>query len=93
MAKTIWKFPLVLSNTQEIPMPSEARILTVQEQDGIPCIWAMVNPSNTLEIRIIEMFATGQSIREDMGVDRQYIGTVQLYNGQLVFHLFERIGV
>jgi len=88
MIKQIWKFPL---DKETIEMPIYAEILTVQTQDNIACIWALVNPQNPKEQRAFEVFGTGIDINFDMGVERKYINTFQLNDGKLVFHLFERI--
>lgn len=90
MTKTIWKFEIQPQQTS-VEMPKGAEILTIQMQYGNPCIWALVDPLNDKEIRSIEVFGTGHSIYYDMGIERKYIGTFQLADGALVFHLFERI--
>jgi hypothetical protein len=95
MEKQIWKYKLKNTELQNITMPRYSRILCVQSQKGIPCIWALVdiNEKNT-ETRNIEIFGTGQAIPyTDPGVSRQYLGTFQIYDGDLVFHVFEYTGV
>lgn len=87
---TIWKFQLELADRQTVEMPSGSQILTVQLQHGKPCIWALVDTSQTgKEIRVIEIIGTGNPIPnpEDK---REYIGTFQ-FMGHLVFHVFERV--
>jgi len=93
MNKTIWKFELETTDNQTIEMPVNAEILTVQTQNEIPCIWALVDPTETKEKRFIEVFGTGHDIHYDMGVSRNYLGTYQLHGGSLVFHVFEYTGV
>lgn len=84
---TIWKFPLETTDEQVVDMPSGAKALTVQTQDGCACLWALVNPDNaTVEHRLIRIYGTGHSIPKHPG---DYIGTYQLCNGALVFHVFE----
>jgi len=89
MKKQIWKFPLHHSN--RIPMPIGSEILTVQTQNEIPCLWALVNPENETEMRLFEMIGTGHDITEDGAGERKYIGTLQLAGGALVWHVFERV--
>jgi len=89
--KSIWKFKLENSDTQSIEMPKNAKILTIQEQLGDICLWAMVDTEKKTETRHFEIFGTGESIYCDMGIERKYIGTYQLREGRLVFHIFERI--
>lgn len=87
MNKTIWKFPLELTFRQSIVMPVGAEILTVQIQNEIPCLWALVNPDEVVEFRHIEIFATGTRFY-DIIVPRKYISTFQMGKGQLVYHAF-----
>lgn len=89
--KTIWKFELETTDKQIIEMPFNAEILNIQTQDETPCVWALVDPLEAVEDRVIEIFGTGHKLLEDMGVNREYIGTYQLNNGALVFHVFERL--
>ena len=93
MNKTIWKFELETTDNQTIEMPVNAEILTVQTQNEIPCIWALVDPTETKVKRFIEVFGTGHDIHYDMGVSRNYLGTYQLQGGSSVFHVFEYTGV
>lgn len=90
MKKQIWKFVITPSNSM-VEIPIGAEILTIQAQGENPCIWAMVDPSKKTEIRQFDVFGTGHDIIDNMGFERKYINTFQLYGGALVFHLFERI--
>jgi len=87
--KTIWKFPLDLCDQQQIPMPKGAQILTLQTQNGVPCIWVMVEDDAVeAEMRTFEIFGTGTEITKEKGFGRCYIGTFQ--RQQFVWHVFER---
>ena len=90
--KTIWKFEIPLSLSFTIKMPIDAKILCidVDQKNGCPCIWALVNPEEAKMKRYFEIYGTGMGIYCDMGIDRKYIGTFQLNSGALVFHVFER---
>lgn len=87
--KTIWKFRLSITSPQRVEMPEGAEILTVQSQDGIACLWAMVDIQNANVPRYIEIHGTGNSIHESMAVNRKYIGTFQ--QPPFVWHVFERL--
>ena len=89
MARTIWKFRFEISSPLRLSIPQGAQVLTVQDQDGDGCLWAIVEPENTLESRYFEIFGTGQLIHEDMGVERRYIATFQ--QPPYVWHVFERL--
>lgn len=67
-------------------MPASAQILCVAEQRGILCLWALVNPLAIAEKRIIRIAGTGHELPAEPGI---YIGSVQLKQGALVFHVFE----
>lgn len=90
MKKTIWKFPLEVTDKQFIKMPIGSEIISVQNQLETPCLWAIVNPDKAIEERCFELFGTGHNMPDDMGIDRKFIGTFQLRNGDFVGHLFER---
>lgn len=89
MKKTIWKFELETRDDQEIKMPIGAQVLTVQMQFGTPCLWALVDPNKEKETRTFEVVGTGHEIDYSL-TTRGYIGTYQLAQGQLIFHVFER---
>lgn len=84
--KAIWKFPAPLNGTVAISMPQGAEVLCVQVQNGLPCIWALVEPGNGDGRRWFEWRGTGQ---EFMGAPGRYVGTIQLNGGAFVWHLFE----
>ena len=83
---TIYKFPLKLEALQQVDMPAESKILCVQMQYGVPCIWAVVEWGAINQwSRTIRMIGTGN---EAPGETDDYIGTVQLDDGALVLHVF-----
>lgn len=87
--KSIFKYPLEAIDRQYIEMPEGATILTVQTQHGLLCLWAIVNNQNNLEKRTIIILGTGHDVpREQL----EYIGTVQMENGALIWHVFEEVG-
>ena len=87
--KTIYKFEFELADAATVTMPVGAKILTVQVQRGVPCLWAAVDLVGDMEQRIICTYGTGQSI--ESLEERKYIGTYQLHEGSLVFHVFEKL--
>jgi len=89
----IYKYELEVMDNQNLRLPIGAKILTVQSQNGKPCLWALVDISAETEVRHIEIFGTGHPVLSDMGTSREYISTFQMHGGQLVFHAFEYTGV
>ncbi len=87
MRRTIWKFPLYVTDAQTIPVPQGAKFLAVQVQAGEPCLWAMVNPDAPKVPVEIRIHGTGHALPDD-STHYDYIGTFQLDSGALVFHVF-----
>jgi hypothetical protein len=72
----------------EIEMPRGAHVLCVQVQHGSPKIWALIDEDAPMENRRFALRGTGHAA-EGLTV-LGYIGTFQMHNGNLVFHLFSR---
>ena len=82
----VYKYPLVVTDRQLVTMPKEAKIPSVQVQNGAPYMWALVNPENGTEEVPIRIHGTGHNIPD---ADRlAYIGTFQMPRYGLVFHAF-----
>lgn len=84
--EVIYKYELDVLDRQTIEMPALATILCIQEQGGKGQIWARVNPANELVPRVFETYGTGHELRGDTCC---YVGTYQVAEGRLVFHVFE----
>lgn len=83
---SIWKFQLEVTDEQLIEMPVDAEILDVQTQNGIPCLWARVDPTAEKIKRSIITHGTGHVVPETTGI---YLGSYQMEEGMLVCHVFE----
>lgn len=82
----IWKWPLILTDYQSVDVPEGSEILTVQVQHGNPQLWALCDEEETtMETLHIGMFGTGNPVPNNTG---EYISTIQLFEDQLVFHVF-----
>lgn len=86
--KAIWKYNLAIQDNQILTMPHDAQILSVANQNGNLCLWAMVDPEANPVKRCIEIIGTGNPINTDIGTDREFIGTVVI--NPFVWHVFER---
>ena len=88
--KTIWKIELKTADEQLIELPLSALILTMQTQNGKPCIWFLVDPDIPKEEwkeKKIMIYGIGHQIKKlNPGI---YIGTYQLSSGDLIFHVFD----
>ena len=86
----IWKYPLP-GPTDEftIKMPRNAKILCVQKQHGVPCMWAMTSGDDEVIPRVFRIIGTGNPFDDASWL--QYIGTFQELEVYLVRHLFEKV--
>ena len=84
---SIWKYELRVTPEQTIEMPFKSKILTIQVQHEIPCLWALVDPDLHNVLRDICIRGTGHKF-DGLG---EYIGTFQQADGSLVWHVFERV--
>jgi len=89
MEKRIFKYHLAVTDFQQIEMPEDAEILSLQIQKGKLCLWALIDIDKVLKYREFRMFGTGHLIPNDENL--KYIGTFQLFDGGLMFHCFEII--
>jgi len=86
--KRIFKYPLEVEDHQILEIPSN-RLLSVQEQNGEVVVYAMVD---TVKPPIKYEFAingTGNPVNFDAD-NFNFLGTVKLYNGSIMFHVFYR---
>ena len=85
---TVKKYEIWKQCFQAVFMPEEATILSVQEDDGEIVMWALVDDKKPSDFRDFEVFKTETPIPVDMGIEREYVGTVQC--GSEEYHVFER---
>ena len=85
--KTIWKYEINITDEQTIMMPKGSRTLSFQLQNGIPCIWAVVEPNVEKEKRKFFIAGTGNPFPCE--INAMFIGTIQ--NNGFVWHLFEQL--
>jgi hypothetical protein len=76
--------------TEKVEMPDQkhAEILSVQVQYGKVVMWAKVEPMDAPVVsRQFYIIPTGGRIPEEAN---HYLGTFQLNEGRLVYHVFEQ---
>ena len=84
--RAIWKYPIGLSIEPVVhSMPEGAQILTVQVQQDVITLWAMVDPDQPRTDRRFVVWGTGH--RHSDAEKLTYIGSVQM--GPFVWHIFE----
>lgn len=83
----VWKYKLDTTDFQVIDLPKGSQVLSLQMQDGVACVWVLVNPhEKELEPVIFDTYGTGHNI----AFVGKFLGTYQLCEGALVFHVFTR---
>lgn len=81
MKKQIWKYPMGMSSTHEMPFGAE--FLALQAQGDVAQAWFLVIPDQPKEVRKFKLYGTGHEIP----MREQYLGTLQ--SPPFVWHLFE----
>lgn len=92
--RAVYKYNLVDKNFSyicTISAPKGAEFLYVGNQHEEICVWAEVDTDNEMVDYQFEIFATGEEIKNDMGIDRKYLNSVMLNSGYYVFHIYQRI--
>ncbi len=84
--KTIYKYPLEITDTQVIKLPCKHKILSVQEQNTKLTMWVLVDSNSDEKDVTIEIYGTGNPILTDFK-RLTFIDTVQDFRG-LVWHVF-----
>jgi hypothetical protein len=92
MDKIIYKYPLTRDELQEVYLPVGAEILTIALQGDSLYLWALVNPNpKEHEFRFFEIVPTGHIFKQDSTIHRNFMTTIQMWGGSLVYHVFERV--
>jgi hypothetical protein len=95
---TICKYHLDIG-INYLSIPKNSNILSVGNQNDSPYIWVEINSEEQIseqisEQRILYVIETGTVYRNDIGEKnpqstKKFIGTVLLFNGNTVLHVFE----
>ena len=83
----IFKYELSVIDRQHISLPYGAKVLSLQVQRNKPYIWVLVNPHSTFFTK--HTFITVGTGHEALIDDTEFLGTYQLSEGALVFHVFK----
>lgn len=80
---TIWKFPFSISDTVKVLMPSDAVVLKIDSQGGVPTIWAAVSEDAKEVEHTFLLRGTGHPL----GCVGPHIAS--FFHGPFVWHVFE----
>lgn len=81
--KNIWKYELSMVNAQCILMQEGAEILSVANQCGTICLWALVEETAAQEGVNFYIYGTGNGCQPQ---GNRFLGTVQM--SPFVWHVF-----
>ena len=87
----IYKYPLPTKEKYQIDLPKGAKIVRVEDVDGLFYLWAIVNTDeqHTTEKRCLEFYKTGQQIETPLE-QLNYLGVCKLHIMQeLCLYVFE----
>lgn len=82
--KTIWKYEL-WPGKEELQIPKGGEVLCVKMQNGVPCLWVLVESEREVEEIRVSIYGTGFEVKENPG---KYAGT--FITEGFVFHVFVR---
>ena len=85
--KRILKYTLDIVDHQELTLSNNSKILSVENQRDNIVLYAITDEASPCHYSII-IHGTGHPADDVIGA--QFIGTVSLYNGSLMFHVFAR---
>ena len=89
--KRIFKYELETTDNQEIEVHRlegytfKERVLKIDVQKGIPCIWILVDDEEVKDKWVIKILGTGHDCFEDL---ERYLGSYQLIDGNFTGHVF-----
>ena len=83
---TIWKYPLEITDYQEIEMPQGARLLHVGlDPAGVPCVWAEV-VTDSRPKKIVPLYVVGTGNPVPFGAS-EHVGSFN--DGPFVWHVYK----
>lgn len=84
---TVHKYQVQMSAEFTVALPSGAEFLSVQVQHGEPQMWFRVDTDSPQRLQQFCVAGTGHPIAPELS-RLPHLGTFQLSDGALVFHLF-----
>jgi hypothetical protein len=87
--KRILKYPLKIVDQQELVLYADSKILSVENQNESIVLYALVEDCvRGIETHTVIIHGTGHDANDT--VDCDFIGTVNMHSGRLMFHVFAR---
>lgn len=88
--RKVFKYEIQNGNNDSkyVFMPARHNILSVQKQDDLVVLWALVDPMDKCVVHDLKQVMTGQEFKEED--DFMYLATLQLPGG-IVSHYFKKL--
>lgn len=84
----VLKWPMY-APVEVFSMPSDAEVIDVREQNGVPTLWTLSSTASNDVPRTFVGYGTGHPIAQ---ANEVYVGSAHNVHGEgLVFHIFERL--
>lgn len=84
----IFKYEIPIKDKFDLELPVHSKILSFQVQNEKPYIWVLLDENKVLRRRYFTIVGTGHEFYYHTDI-MKYIGTVQMAEESLVWHLFE----
>ncbi len=86
MTQRIYKYPLPITDEQDLLLPTGSQVLSVAAQNDAVVLYAMVDSAErNKESHHIAIRGTGH---EADGINGRFVGTVPMAGGLLMWHIF-----
>ena len=87
--KIIWRYPLMTGlDSQTVTGPGGAEFLSVMEENGVPTLYALVDPTAPAESTKVLMVRPQNPIIDEVLLSHRFLGTVKIPGVNLVSHIF-----
>ena len=83
----IYKYTLEVVDVQQLDLPTGSKILSVEEQNRKIVLYALVDDTQS-GLDCFEIFIKGTGHLADNIDNCEFLGTVKLYEGRLMSHVF-----
>lgn len=93
MQRIIYKYPLQVTDKQELALPADAMVLHVGEQRGVLCVWVDHPAYPESEEKAYERYTffirgTGNPFEDNGLIPPTFLGTVIMPGGIPVWHVY-----
>ena len=82
----IWKFPLAIGNSSVVLMPEDSKMLSVGNQNGVLCLWAVCEIEKKYVPHKFTVVGTGRLMPKQLG---NFLGTAIVPPN--VWHVYQDI--